>query len=73
MANGATVARNARYVYRCAQCGGPVSKPAVFTPKKGVDGDGKRATAKAIGLGGWKCQNGCKPCKVERKLRKGDE
>lgn len=52
-----------------------MTKPAVFTPKKGIDGEGKKAAAKAVGLHGWKCSNGCKsPFPIRRELRKkGDD
>lgn len=58
----------ARYVYSCSKCGGPVHKDPVAGER---DKDGGFITR--AGLGGWKCDAGCVPVKVQRILRKSKE
>jgi len=52
-----------RYIYRCAQCDGSVSKPSVSSDKEGKS---------THGLHGWKCATHG-PTKVKRSLVKDEE
>ena len=56
--------------YSCQKCGGKVSKPRCGTivHEKKVN----KVVVKEfefIGLHGWQCENGCKPCKVKVTLQ----
>lgn len=56
-----------RYVYVCAKCGGPVTKPPLITIKDKEDAKGTR-----LGLGGWRCRvDGS--VKVKRRLNRPQE
>ena len=58
----------ARYTYSCVKCNGPVHKDPVAGER---DKDGGFVTRS--GLGGWKCNNGCVPIKVNRILVKSKQ
>ena len=63
------MAQAVRYVYSCAGCGGPVTKPALVPVREKVtvkQGDDKKP--KQRGLHGWSCVKCGKGVKLCRKL-----